>query len=191
MPEQYALFETAVGTCGVAWRGSALTAVQLPEASRKVSEARLRERAERPSGGHPPAAIERAIADLQRYFAGTNVDFSAVIVDLTDVTPFHRTVYEAARAIGWGETVSYGELARRIAMPDGARAVGYALSRNSIPVIIPCHRVLAAGRRIGGFSAYGGVFAKEHLLFLEGGRAGGDEPLLPGLLPTPRWPSRI
>lgn len=190
MTEQYALFETPIGACGVAWRGSALTAVQLPEASRRASEARLRALPQRPGEGRPPAAVERTIGDLRRYFAGESVDFASVVVDLTDVTPFHRTVYEAARAVGWGKTVTYGELARRIGMPDSARAVGYALSRNPIPIIIPCHRILAAGGKIGGFSAYGGIFAKEHLLFLEGGRAGGDAPPLPGLLPPPHWPRR-
>ena len=99
-----------------------------------------------------------------------------------DVAPFERQVYAAARCIPWGQTVSYGELARRTGAPDAARAVGHALSRNPVPIIVPCHRVLAKGHRIGGFSAYGGAIAKERLLALEGVHVDAGTPLLPGFI---------
>jgi methylated-DNA-[protein]-cysteine S-methyltransferase len=127
-------------------------------------------------------AIDQVIAEIQGYMTGRNVDFAAVAVDLTNVDPFQLKVYEAARAIPWGHTVSYGELARRTGFPDGARAVGQALARNPVPVIIPCHRVLAKGHRVGGFSAPGGIFTKERLLGLEGVRVEAGTPLLPGFV---------
>ena len=107
-------------------------------------------------------------------------DFSSVPLDLTDVSAFHSRVYEATRGVGWGQTASYGQLARRAGCPEAARAVGQALSRNPIAIIIPCHRVVARGHRVGGFSAYGGTTTKERLLALEGVRLGGDAPLVLG-----------
>ncbi|MBI3707329.1 MAG: MGMT family protein, partial [Proteobacteria bacterium] len=95
-------------------------------------------------------------------------------IDLVEVGPFHRRVYAAARSIGWGHTASYGELARQAGSLGAARAVGHALSRNPIAIIIPCHRILASGGKIGGFSAHGGTFAKVRLLSLEGVGVGSD-----------------
>ncbi len=102
------------------------------------------------------------------------------MLDLTGVSDFHRQIYEKARGIGWGETSTYGALARQAGFPDAARAVGQAMGRNPIPIIIPCHRVLASGRKVGGFSAFGGADTKQRLLALEGVELG--EPMLPGLL---------
>jgi methylated-DNA-[protein]-cysteine S-methyltransferase len=184
--ECYCLFDTAIGPCGVAWSERGLTWLQLPEADRGATEERLRAA----SGSHrpdrPPPAIAQVIAAIQRYLTGAIVDFSSVALDLTDVGPFHRKVYEAARAVGWGQTASYGELARRAGSPGAARAVGQALSRNPIAIVIPCHRIVTSGNRAGGFSAFGGTCTKERLLSLEGVRVGGDAPLLPGLGPAPR-----
>src|SRR5262249_55966531 len=108
------------------------------------------------------------------------VDFASVAVDLRGVGGFRRKVYEAARSIGWGQTASYGELARRMGAPRAARAVGQALGANSIPIIIPCHRIVASGGGIGGFSAFGGKRGKQRLLALEGVRLGEESPLLAG-----------
>jgi methylated-DNA-[protein]-cysteine S-methyltransferase len=180
-PQPYCLFETAIGTCGVAWNERGLTRLQLPEPDRNATEQRLG--AGRPGAGreNPPPRINQAIAAIQRYLAGENVDFCSVAVDLPDASRFHRTVYAATRAVGWGHTASYGELARKAGSPGAARAVGRAMSRNPIPLIIPCHRMLAGGRKIGGFSAYGATSTKRRLLALEGIRLDGDAPLLPGL----------
>jgi methylated-DNA-[protein]-cysteine S-methyltransferase len=112
------------------------------------------------------------VTNLQRYFAGERVDFASIALDLTGVAPFYREVYAAARRVGWGETATYGELARQAGAPGAARAVGQALSRNPIAVIIPCHRILASGNKVGGFSAFGGTVSKERLLGLEGVRIG-------------------
>lgn len=103
---------------------------------------------------------------LVRYFAGVKVDFSGIPVDYGKATSFQIRVWEALRAIPWGETGTYGELAARAGSPRGARAVGQALGANPVPIIVPCHRILAAGSRIGGFGA--GLGWKRELLRLEG-----------------------
>ena len=178
--EHYALFETAIGTCGIAWSAHGLTRLQLPESDRGATEGRLR-KAAAAGAANPLPGIEAVIKEVQRYLVGERTEFAAAGLDLSGVKPFDRRVYEAARALGWGETASYGEIARRIGDPGAARAVGQALSRNPIPIIIPCHRVLASGHRIGGFSAYGGTTTKERLLELEGVRSHTSAPMLPGI----------
>ncbi|MEZ0303060.1 MAG: methylated-DNA--[protein]-cysteine S-methyltransferase [Hyphomicrobiaceae bacterium] len=168
----YAVFDSAIGTCGVAWSDAGVTRFQLPEASPEATEKRLQGGPDGPSRQAPPPAVAHAIADLQRYFAGKKVDFTVVEVDLEGVPPFYVRVYEIARQIGWGETATYGELAARVGSPGAARGVGQALSRNPVAVIIPCHRILASGNKVGGFSAFGGSVSKERLLALEDVRLG-------------------
>jgi methylated-DNA-[protein]-cysteine S-methyltransferase len=116
---------------------------------------------------------------LERYFEGERIDFGGVALDLSGVGSFQRAIYDAARALAWGETATYGDLARQAGSPGAARAVGQAMGHNPVPIIIPCHRVLAAGRKIGGFSAHGGALTKQRLLAMEGVHLGGT-PLLPG-----------
>jgi methylated-DNA-[protein]-cysteine S-methyltransferase len=186
--EHYCVFETAIGPCGVAWTEDGLTRVQLPQANRSATEQRLRKREGNAGPELPSPPIRRVITDLQSYMLGDRIEFAGVPIDWGNVSSFHRKIYDATRALGWGETASYGEIARRAGPPVVARAVGQAMSRNPVPIIMPCHRVLAAGRKIGGFSAYGGAVTKERLLALEGVRIGAEEPTLPGLFPPPgRW----
>jgi methylated-DNA-[protein]-cysteine S-methyltransferase len=116
---------------------------------------------------------------LGRYFDGERIDFAGVALDLVGIGPFQRAIYDAARALAWGQTATYGDLARQEGSPGAPRAVGQAMGHNPVPIIIPCHRVLAAGRKIGGFSAYGGALTKQRLLAMEGVHLGGT-PLLPG-----------
>jgi methylated-DNA-[protein]-cysteine S-methyltransferase len=172
VPQRCSVFETDIGSCGVAWSEQGLTRFQLPEADEDATERRLRASVQGALPADPPPPVARAIADLQRYFAGERVDFSGIDVDLTGVPPFYVRVYEVARCISWGETATYGELAARIGSPGAARGVGQAMSRNPVAVIIPCHRVLASGKKVGGFSAYGGAVSKQRLLALEGVRLG-------------------
>jgi methylated-DNA-[protein]-cysteine S-methyltransferase len=164
----YCLFDTAIGPCGLAWSEHGVTHVQLPEASRRKTEGRLRSRS-----GHDLVAtrtqeVDQVIADLHRYLEGHNVDFRAVALDLRRFEPFHRQIYDAARTVGWGETATYGDLARLVGASGEAREIGRAMSRNPVPIIVPCHRILAKGNKFGGFSAFGGVDAKARLLALEG-----------------------
>jgi methylated-DNA-[protein]-cysteine S-methyltransferase len=180
MKARYRLFETPLGPCGIAWTETGVARLQLPESDRSATERRLR-RSASVSAAAPPD-IEQLIADVHWYLSGRSTDFSTVRLDLSEVGAFEQKVYELLRAVRWGETATYGELAQQMGAPHAARAVGQALARNPIPIIIPCHRILAKGHRIGGFSAYGGRFTKERLLALEGVRLEAAAPLLPGFV---------
>ncbi|GAA0336344.1 hypothetical protein GCM10009087_53520 [Sphingomonas oligophenolica] len=119
--------------------------------------------------GEPPEDVAGTIDAARRYFDGEQVDFSAARLDLGAQTPLFAKIYEIVRALGWGETTTYGAVARALGEgPEGARDVGQAMAANPIPLIIPCHRVLAAGGRIGGFSAPGGSDSKAKMLAIEG-----------------------
>ena len=164
------LFDTAIGICGIAWSNRGLVAVQLPEADAATTEQRLARKSRSAGAAEPTPAMARLIGDIQGYLAGARTDFSAVPVDLQGIDDYRRTLYEAMRAIGYGVTTTYGELAKSLGATgwEGARHVGEAMGKNPVPVVIPCHRVLAAGKKIGGFSAYGGAKTTEKLLALEG-----------------------
>ncbi len=121
--------------------------------------------------GVPPPEAAEVVAAVQRYFAGEETDFSAVGLDLGEQEPFFARIYAAARRVGWGQTTTYGALARELgAGPEAARDVGQAMARNPVALIIPCHRVLAAGGKVGGFSAPGGARTKLRMLEIEGVR---------------------
>ena len=176
------IFDTAIGPCGVAWNARGLTGVQLPEKDRDATERRLAAKAASAGAAAPPPSVATVVADIQRYLAGEPVDFSAVAVDLDSLDPFRQKLYATMRSLAWGETTTYGELAKKLGSTDweGARDVGEAMGRNPVPVVIPCHRVLAAGGKLGGFSAHGGAKTKAKLLALEGVHLDGG-PRLPGL----------
>lgn len=165
--EHFLLFETAFGSCGIAWSASGLTRLQLPETTPEATRRRLAIAGRRTWEGPLPATIDNAVTELKKYFNGSATDFDGVDVDLGDRSPLELALYERLRLIPWGETTSYGALARDLAMPGGARAVGQAMGRNPVPVIVPCHRVLASGNGLGGFSAPGGRTTKQRLLELE------------------------
>ena len=186
LQQHYCLFDTAIGPCGVAWSERGLTRVQLPEADRDSTERRLKTKSGGTRAEVPPPQIKQLIAEIQRYAKGERVDFSSIVVDLSNVGLIDREILAAASAIGWGATATYGDLARQTGTPGDARGVGQAMSRNPMPIVIPCHRVLAKGNKLGGFSAYGGTVTKERLLELEGVRLGDDAPLLPGLFSNER-----
>jgi methylated-DNA-[protein]-cysteine S-methyltransferase len=166
--ERYLLFPTAFGTCGIAWRDGGLTRLQLPERDVSATERRLAGGAAPAQPDEEPPHVQWAIVALQRYFAGRAVDFSGILVDLERCSPFHQRIYAALREVAWGKTTTYGALAAEVGSPDAARAIGQAMGRNPVPIIVPCHRVLASGGKIGGFSAPGGATTKERLLVLEG-----------------------
>ncbi len=167
------LFDSALGPCGLAWHETALTRVLLPGATREETSellARVCGNApEVPAPWGPPAPpfVAEAVAAMQSLLRGEAADLSALPIDLDGAGPFERAVYEAARRLAPGHTCTYGELALAIGQPDAARAVGAALGRNPWPLVVPCHRVLAAGGRLGGFSAPGGSETKRRLLALE------------------------
>jgi O-6-methylguanine DNA methyltransferase len=175
----YCLFETPLGSCGIAWseagRSGASPGVaflQLPEATTRTTESRIARSSGAAQPGAPPLEIAEVIERIGRHFRGDVQDFGDVIVDLEGARPFARRVYEAARRISAGQTRTYGDLARALGRPTAARAVGQALGRNPIALIIPCHRILAAGGRPGGFSAHGGQATKAWMLAIEGAAFG-------------------
>lgn len=162
------LFDTAVGTCGLAWRRDAVVAVQLPEGDATKTRARLLTRLPEAREEKPPRWVARAIAAIQASVAGDKRDLSTIPLDLGQAPPFHRRVYELVRTIPSGSTLSYGEVAERLGSPGAARAVGQAMRNNPCALIVPCHRVLAAQGRLGGFTAAGGGATKLRLLAAEG-----------------------
>ena len=162
-----ALFETELGRMGVAWSERGLRAVSFPHARDATTRARLRRSAPGARELEPPAEIADAIEGIASLLAGERVDLAAVELDLEGVGPFDRRVTEATRGIPVGETLTYGEIASRIGAPREAREVGQALGRNRLPIVVPCHRVVAADGGLGGFSAPGGTRTKMRLLAIE------------------------
>jgi methylated-DNA-[protein]-cysteine S-methyltransferase len=165
---EFALFDTPIGRCGVAWGDAGIRGLQLPAAGPRATRARMRARFPEARESDPPATVRATIAAIGRLLRGEAVDLTDVALDLDGVPSFHRQVYDAARRIPPGTTLSYGEIATRIGAPGSARAVGQALGRNPFPIVVPCHRVLAAGGKTGGFTATGGVTTKLRMLKLEG-----------------------
>ena len=165
----YHVFETAQGYCGIAWSGHGIARFQLPSDSADSAQRLILRRVANASIGTPPPDVAAVIGLTQRYFAGEPIDFSDVELDLGSEQEFFRRIYEALRKIGYGKTTTYGALAKELgAGPEAARDVGQAMARNPVPLIIPCHRVLAAGNKLGGFSAPGGTDSKIRMLALEG-----------------------
>jgi len=167
MDAAFTLFDTAIGRCGIAWRGDAVVAFALPGADDPATAALLTRRVPDAGLRDAPAPLRSAIQAVQQLLAGERTDLRAIPVDLPSTPPFERRVYELLREVAPGETITYGELAAHAGSPGAARAVGAAMARNPVPVIIPCHRVLAGGGRSGGFSAPGGVPTKFRLLEIE------------------------
>ena len=171
----YCLFATPLGWCAIAWNEDpassipyAVTSFQLPEATAELTESRIAQTSRAFKSSQPPSQINIIISRVCKHLKGELQDFRDIPVDLEGVGPFVQKVCEAAREIPAGKTVTYAELAHALGQPAAVRAVGQALGRNPIPLIIPCHRVLAAGGKPGGFSANGGRATKAKLLAIEG-----------------------
>jgi O-6-methylguanine DNA methyltransferase len=163
----FAIFGTALGSCGIAWGERGIVGVQLPEGSEGETRTTLVRRFPDARELRPPARVRNALDGIVALLRGEPSDLSSVVLDMSAVPAFHRRVYEAAREIPRGTTLTYGELASRIGTPGAARAVGQALGRNPFVIVVPCHRVLAAGGKPGGFTARGGVATKLRLLAIE------------------------
>lgn len=166
----HAVFLTNLGFSGLAWGAAGITRLCLPEKSRARVEQRLAGYG--PLAEQPAGWVAKLVSRIEAYFAGNIVDFSGVPVDLAGVDAFRLDIYAAARRLRFGEVVTYGELARRAGHEGMARETGAALGANPVPLVVPCHRIVAAGGRIGGFSAPGGAATKEKMLELEGVRVG-------------------
>ncbi|MDB5495831.1 MAG: putative methylated-DNA-protein-cystein methyltransferase [Phenylobacterium sp.] len=168
---QYAVFETVIGWAGIAWGDRGLVGVHLPERDPQVARRSFQRRFPDAVEAEPTPEGQQAIAAIRALLAGQAADLSAVPLDLSRTPEFHARVYEIARAIPPGETLTYGQIAERLGDKLLARDVGQALGKNPWPIVVPCHRVVAAGGKLGGFSARGGVNTKLKLLAIEGAAA--------------------
>jgi methylated-DNA-[protein]-cysteine S-methyltransferase len=167
----FCLFSTAIGSCAIAWSDRGVTSVWLPEQTDSHTRARVVRRFPHSIESAPPPFVSRAIDGIVALLDGEARHLTDIPLDWDESVPdFHRRVYDVTRTIKPGTTLSYGEVAERVGEPDAARAVGQALGRNPIPIIVPCHRVLAANGGTGGFSAPGGTATKLQLLAIEGAR---------------------
>ncbi|MFN3523180.1 MAG: methylated-DNA--[protein]-cysteine S-methyltransferase [Phenylobacterium sp.] len=164
----YSLFPTELGLVGIAWSEAAIVGVQLPEASEAAARARLARRHPAAQESEPPPSVREAIEGVRRLMAGEKPKLQDIELDYGAAPELHRRIYAVVRAIPPGRTMTYGEIARAVGEPHAAQAVGQAMGRNPCPILMPCHRVLGADGRIGGFSAPGGVSTKRRLLEMEG-----------------------
>lgn len=177
----FAIFATAIGACAIVWRGARIIGTALPEVSQSLLLKRLESRFSASVSSSSPAMFASVIDRIVRLMAGEPIDLAPVDVDFGQADRFDVNVYAATRRIPRGEVRTYGEIAAEIGTPGGARAVGAALGRNPVPIIVPCHRVLASAGRSGGFSAPGGTATKFKLLEIEGARRPGDSGLFEDL----------
>ncbi len=169
MVHQYLVSEVAGRFCGICWSDVGVARFHLPVPDGDTVERSFLRRLPGARPGAPPPEVAKVVDAVKDYFQGERVDFADVPVDLEDQDEFFRQIYAAARRVGWGHTTTYGALAKGLgAGPEAARDVGQAMARNPVPLIIPCHRVLAAGGKVGGFSAPGGAATKIRMLELEG-----------------------
>lgn len=166
-PQHFAIFETALGPCGIVWTARGIAGVNLPEGSEEKTRARMKKRFPEAEEAVPPADVGKIVGDIVALIAGEKVDFSDVALDHAPLPQFSQRVYAIVRRIPIGHTMTYGEIARQLGDVSLSREVGQAMGRNPTPVIVPCHRVVAASGKTGGFSAPGGVETKMKLLTIE------------------------
>jgi methylated-DNA-[protein]-cysteine S-methyltransferase len=162
---RYTLIDTALGTFGLAWTDAGIARVALPGRDRGTTEIWISREPAEP--GFPDGRYAALPEMIKRYAEGERVDFTGVPLDLEGIQEFHRQAYAELLKIGYGETTTYGAIARTLGDVTLSRAVGQAMGSNPIPLIIPCHRVLGANSQPVGFSSPGGVTAKMRMLALE------------------------
>jgi len=180
LPRSFALFATALGTCAIAWNEIGLTGVWLPETDAESLRRKVARRGDGARESEPSGAIAAVVEAITRLLAGERVDLSGVAVDSAGIDDFDRRVYAVTRTIAPGRVLTYGEVAARVGVDATARAVGQSLGRNTMPIVVPCHRVVATGGGLGGFSAPGGTDTKRRMLAIEDAHPPGP----PGLFDT-------
>lgn len=164
------MFDTAIGPCGIAWGPCGIVGVQLPERHATATRGRLRRHYPDVPEASPPPEVQRASDDIIALLRGESRELSNVVLDMGGIPAFRQRLYAALRNIPAGSTITYGDLAARIGDGCTARDVGEAMGKNPFPIIVPCHRVLAANGKMGGFSARGGVATKLRMLNIEQAR---------------------
>ncbi len=177
IPRRFAIAATAIGEVGFVWTARGIAGIQLPGRDARETLALVGRRFPGATPGPPEGDAALAIEAVRALLRGEPADLSGLPLDLDGVPDFDGRVYAVALTIPRGETLTYGAVAARIGEPGAARAVGAALGRNPVPIIVPCHRVLAAGGRTGGFTAPGGIASKLRLLAIEGVAPGGQPDL--------------
>ena len=165
---QFAIFDTAIGRCGIVWGTRGIVSVQLPMGDEKKTRTRLHQRHGDIAEAPPPQNVQAAIEGMIELLAGKPNDLAEIVLDLDGVPEFNRGVYDITRKSPPGQTMTYGDIARKLGGVELSRDVGQALGHNPCPIVVPCHRVLAAGNKPGGFSANGGVVTKLKMLAIEG-----------------------
>jgi methylated-DNA-[protein]-cysteine S-methyltransferase len=168
---QCALFNTAIGFAGIAWNEAGLVACHLPERDEETARRSFLRRFPDAVEAPIPPRLEATVEGIAALMRGEKATFEDTPLDLSQTPEFHAKVYEIAQAIPPGETLTYGEIAVKLGDKLLARDVGAALGKNPWPIVVPCHRVTAAGGKPGGFSARGGVNTKLKLLAIEGAAA--------------------
>ncbi len=162
---KYCLIDTEIGTFGLAWTGKGISRAALPDSRPGAVGQRMARYGSR--SGAPEEEIAELVADIQAYGRGERIEFDDVPLDLDGQPEFNRKVYDDILKLRWGETTTYGEIARRLGDVALSRAVGAALGANPVPLIVPCHRVLGSNGKAGGFSAPGGAGSKMKMLAME------------------------
>jgi len=187
----YAIFDTAIGRCGIIWSSTGVVAVQLPEAREIDTRRRIFQVHPEAREQTVPLNTELAIEGIVTLLQGSDPDFSDVSLDAGDIPAFNRRVYEYTCTIPRGETRTYHEIARALGASGAAHSVAQAISKNPYMIIVPCHRVIEAGGYADRISPYGGVISKRRLLALEGAHPIASKTLFEVLLPVapPRSPS--
>ena len=177
---RFHFFPTAIGAVGIVWSDRGIAGIQIPARDEATSRETLRRRFPDTEPGEPTDDVAAAIDGIRSLLAGHRTELAHLPLDMSEIPDFERGVYDIIPRVPAGSTITYGEIARRLGDPLLARAVGAALGRNPIPIVVPCHRVLAAGGRSGGFSAPGGVVTKLQLLAIEDAAPGGQPDLFGG-----------
>jgi methylated-DNA-[protein]-cysteine S-methyltransferase len=176
-PRSFTLFATALGTCAIAWNDLGVTGVWLPEADAESLRRKVARRCDRAHESEPSGRVAETVGAITRLLAGDPVDLTGIVLDDAGIDDFDRRVYAVTRTIAPGRVLTYGEVAARVGFDATARAVGQSLGRNTMPIIVPCHRVVATGGGLGGFSAPGGTQTKRRMLAIEDAHPSGP----PGL----------
>lgn len=165
--QSFAIFDTALGHCGIVWTDRGIAGFNLPEGSEAKTRERVKKRFPEATEAMPPGETQKIVDDAIALIAGEKIDFSHVTLDHAPLPEFSKRVYEIVRTIPIGHTLTYGDIAKKLGDVSLSREVGQAMGRNPTPVIMPCHRVVAASGKTGGFSAPGGVDTKMQLLSIE------------------------
>jgi methylated-DNA-[protein]-cysteine S-methyltransferase len=185
MGRGYAIFDSAIGRCGIVWSDFGIVGVQLPELREIDTRRRLYKLYPNARELPPSAKAKIAIARIVALLRGESTDSSDVALDMAGIPAFSQRVYEYVRNnIPRGETRTYDDIATSLRMPGALDPVMQAIGKNPFMIIVPCHRVLKAGHDADDISPHGGTISKRHLLSLEGTRTGASKTLFDALLPV-------